>query len=165
MIERPAAAAFLFPLLLALGVAILAARVFAVALAHRRRGNPTRVSAWYLAVRRLASSARLAMLLLVAAALALAVFAASQAMVSSLRTTVEAKAKVFVGSDVGLQIPRDTVVPPDFPFPATIATRSRTGRAVPGYSISSSTCCRSTPPRSNERRTGTRRSRTGPLPT
>ena len=40
-------------------------------------------------------------LFLVAASLALAVFAASQAMVSSLRTTVEAKAKVFVGSDVG----------------------------------------------------------------
>jgi hypothetical protein len=124
-IQRPAPAVFLFPLLLALGVAILIARVLAVALSRRRRGDPQRVSAWYLAVRRLASSARLAMLFLVAAALALAVFAASWAMVSSLRTTVEAKAKVFVGSDVQLQIGPDTAIPPNLGFPATIATRSR----------------------------------------
>ena len=75
--------------------------------------------------RRLASSSRLATLFLVAASLALAVFVASQAMVSSLRTTVDAKAKVFVGSDVRLQIGPDTQVPPDLGFPATIATRSR----------------------------------------
>ena len=99
-VERPASAAFLFPMLLALGVAIVAARAVAVALTRRRGGDASRVSAWYLAVRRLASSSRLASLFLIAASLALAVFVASQAMVSSLRTTVDAKAKVFVGSDV-----------------------------------------------------------------
>ena len=125
IVERPASAAFLFPLLLALGVAIVAARVVAVALMRRRRGDASRVSAWYLAVRRLASSSRLASLFLVAASLALAVFVASQAMVSSLRTTVDAKSKVFVGSDVRLQIGPDTQVPPNLGFPATIATRSR----------------------------------------
>ncbi len=124
-IERPASAAFLFPLLLALGVAIVAARVFALALMRRRGGDASRVSAWYLAVRRLASSSRLATLFMVAASLALAVFVASQAMVSSLRTTIDAKAKVFVGSDVRLEIGPDTQVPPDLGFPATIATRSR----------------------------------------
>ena len=124
-IERPASAAFLFPLLLALGVAIVAARILAVALMRRRGGDASRVSAWYLAVRRLASSSRLATLFLVAASLALAVFVASQAMVSSLRTTVDAKAKVFVGSDVRLEIGPDTQVPPDLGYPATIATRSR----------------------------------------
>ena len=124
-VERPASAAFLFPLLLALGVAIVAARIVAVALMRRRRGDPSRVSAWYLAVRRLAASSRLATLFLVAASLALAVFVASQAMVSSLRTTVDAKAKVFVGSDVRLQVGPDTQIPPDLGFPATIATRSR----------------------------------------
>ena len=124
-VERPASAAFLFPLLLALGVAIVVARVVAVALMRRRRGDASRVSAWYLAVRRLASSSRLATLFLVAASLALAVFVASQAMVSSLRTTVDAKAQVFVGSDVQMQIGPDTQVPPDLGFPATIATRSR----------------------------------------
>jgi putative ABC transport system permease protein len=45
--------------------------------------------------------------------------------VSSLRTTVDAKAKVFVGSDVRLEIGPDTPVPADLGFPATIATRSR----------------------------------------
>jgi putative ABC transport system permease protein len=76
-------------------------------------------------VRRLASSSRLASLFLVAVSLAIAVFVASQAMVSSLRTTVDAKSKVFVGSDVRLQIGPDTQVPPNLGFPATIATRSR----------------------------------------
>jgi hypothetical protein len=134
-IERPAAAVFLFPLLLALGVAILAARLLADSLSRRRRGDPQRVSARYLVIRRLASSSRLAMLFLVAASLALAVFAASQAMVSSLRTTVEAKAEVFVGSDVELQIGPDTVVPPNLGFPATIATRSRQAGRLPNTDL------------------------------
>jgi putative ABC transport system permease protein len=124
-IERPAPAVFLFPLLVSLGVAILATRAFAIGLAWRSRHGTMRVTARYLAIRRLASSSRLAALFVVAASLALAVFAASQAMVGSLRTTVEAKAKVFVGSDVQMQIGPDTVIPPRFAFPATIATRSR----------------------------------------
>ena len=134
-IERPAPAVFLFPLLLALGVAILAARLMVVLLARRRRGDPNRVSAWYLVIRRLASSSRPAMLFLVGSSLALAVFVASQAMVSSLRTTVEAKAKVFVGSDVELHVGPDTQVPPDFGFPATIATRSRQAGRLPDSDV------------------------------
>ncbi len=130
-VQRPAPAVFLFPLLLAFGVAVLSARLLIVALSRRRRGDTGRVSAWYLAVRRLASSSRLAVLFLVAASLALAVFTASQAMVSSLHGTVEAKAKVFVGSDVQLQIGPDTVVPPNLGFPATIATRSRQAGRIP----------------------------------
>ena len=134
-IERPAPAVFLFPLLLALGVAILAARLMVVLLARRRRGDPNRVSAWYLVIRRLASSSRPAMLFLVASSLALAVFVASQAMVSSLRTTVDAKAKVFVGSDVELHVGPDTQVPPDFAFPATIATRSKQAGQIPDSDV------------------------------
>ena len=131
-VERPAPTVFLFPLLLALGVAILVARLMILALSRRRRGDRTHVSAWYLAVRRLASSSRLTMVFLVAATLALAVFAASQTMVSSLRSTVDAKAKVFVGSDVQLQIPPDTQIPSDLGFPATIATRSKEAGSIPG---------------------------------
>ncbi|MGZ8565995.1 MAG: hypothetical protein ACXWXS_02975 [Actinomycetota bacterium] len=134
-IERPAPAVFLFPLLLALGVAILAARLMVLALSRRRRGDPNRVSAWYLVIRRLASSSRLAMLFLVASSLALAVFSASQGMVGSLRTTVEAKAKVFVGSDVELRIGPDTQIPPDLGFPATIATRSKQAGRLPNSDV------------------------------
>ena len=130
-VQRPAPAVFLFPLLLAFGVAVLSARLLIVALSRRRRGDTRRVSAWYLAVRRLASSSRLAVLFLVASALALAVFTASQAMVSSLHATVEAKAKMFVGSDVQLQIGPDTTVPPNLGYPATIATRSRQAGRIP----------------------------------
>ena len=131
-VQRPAPTVFLFPLLLALGVAILVARLMILALSRRRRGDRTHVSAWYLAVRRLASSSRLTMVFLVAATLTLAVFAASQTMVSSLRSTVDAKAKVFVGSDVQLQIRPDTQIPSDLGFPATIATRSKEAGSIPG---------------------------------
>ncbi|MGZ4137492.1 MAG: hypothetical protein ACXVPX_07975, partial [Actinomycetota bacterium] len=124
-IERPAAAVFLFPLTLSFGVAVLAARLTTVLIGRARSSGTSGVSAWYLARRRLASSARLAMLFLVVASLALSVFAASRAMVGSLRATVEAKAKVFVGSDVQLQIGRDTTVPKGFAYPATIVTRAR----------------------------------------
>ncbi|MGZ5300501.1 MAG: hypothetical protein ACXWEJ_01595 [Actinomycetota bacterium] len=134
-IERPAPAVFLFPLLLALGVAILAARLMVIALSRRRRGDPKRVSAWFLVVRRLASSSRLAVLLLVASSLALGVFTASQGMVSSLRATVEAKAEVFVGSDVELQIGPDTTIPADLGFPATIATRSKQAGRFPNSDL------------------------------
>ena len=67
------------------------------------------------------------MVFLVAATLTLAVFAASQTMVSSLRSTVDAKAKVFVGSDVQLHPPRyaDPVRPGVPLCGATIATRSK----------------------------------------
>jgi hypothetical protein len=126
-VARPGAAVFLFPVLLALGAGVLIARLVALLLAvgRGRRRERGRVTAGYLAVHRLTSSVRLAALFLVAGSLALAVFAAAQASVRSLRTSVEAKAEVFVGSDVQLQVGPDTTVPDGFPFPATIADRSR----------------------------------------
>lgn len=85
-----------------------------------------------MARRRLTSSVRLAMLFLVVVSIALSVFAASRAMVGSLRATVEAKAKVFVGSDVQLQIGPDTSIPRGFAYPATIVTRARQAGYLPG---------------------------------
>ena len=71
------------------------------------------------------SSARLAALFLVAVSVALSVSVTSWIMLGSLRATVEAKTKVFVGSDVQLHVGPDTEVPQGFPLPATVASRVR----------------------------------------
>ena len=130
---RPGAAVFLFPLALSLGVGILAARVMVVALTRHRAGRRTGISAWFMAERRLSSSSRLTALFLVASAMSLAVFASAQAMASSLRATVDAKAGVFVGSDVQVRIGLLSV--PDtagYPFPVTSASRVRDAGAIGG---------------------------------
>lgn len=128
---RPGGAVFLFPLALSLGVGILAARLLVVVLTRRRPGRRTAISAWFMAERRLSSSSRLAALFLVASGMSLAVFASAQAMASSLRATVDAKAGVFVGSDVQVRIGLDSV--PDtvgYPFPVTDASRVRDAGAI-----------------------------------
>ncbi|MEO8477754.1 MAG: FtsX-like permease family protein [Actinomycetota bacterium] len=131
---RPGAAVFLFPLALSLGVGILAARVMVFALTRQRTaGRRTGISAWFMAERRLSSSSRLTALFLVASTMSLAVFASAQAMASSLRATVDAKAGVFVGSDVQVRI--GLLSEPDaagYPFPVTSASRVRDAGAIGG---------------------------------
>jgi putative ABC transport system permease protein len=132
-VTRPSGAVFLFPLALALALGILVARIAVVALLRRRPRERARVSAWFMAERRLASSSRLAALFLVASVLALAVFASAQAMAGSLRETVDAKAGVFVGSDVQLRVGLDSQ--PDtrgYPYPVTKASRVRDAGAFTG---------------------------------
>ncbi len=60
-----------------------------------------------------------------AVSVALSVSVTSWIMLGSLRATVEAKTKVFVGSDVQLHVGPDTEVPQGFPLPATVASRVR----------------------------------------
>lgn len=132
-VTRPSGAVFLFPLALALALGILVARIVVAALLRRRPSERSRVSAWFMAERRLASSSRLTALFLVASVLALAVFAAAQAMAASLRATVDAKASVFVGSDVQLRVSLDSE--PDtrgYPYPVTKASRVRDAGAFTG---------------------------------
>ena len=130
---RPGGAVFLFPLALSLGVGILAARILVVVVSHRRPGNRTGISTWFMAERRLASSSRLAALFLVASGMSLAVFASAQAMVSSLRATVDAKASVFVGSDVQVRIGLESVADTaGYPYPVTDASRVRDAGAIGG---------------------------------
>jgi putative ABC transport system permease protein len=134
---RPDGAVFLFPLALSLAVGILAARVAVVGLGRRRPARrPARrpgISAWFMAERRLSSSSRLAALFLVASGMSLAVFTSAQAMAASLRATVDAKAGVFVGSDVQVRIGLDSVPETDgYPFPVTDASRVRDAGAITG---------------------------------
>ncbi|HVD69739.1 MAG TPA: hypothetical protein VNG34_02655 [Actinomycetota bacterium] len=135
-IERPGAAVFLFPLLLALAIGIVAARVMTIALTvGHRRSNSSGAGPWWLASRRLRTSGRLPQLLLIAGSLTLAVFVSSQGMVHSLRTSVDAKAKVFVGSDVQVLTSRDAEPAAGFPFPVTKVLRSRDAGAFAGSTI------------------------------
>jgi putative ABC transport system permease protein len=136
-IERPGSAVFLFPLLLALAIGILAARVMTVALTlgHRRAKGSPGAGPWWLASRRLRTSGRLPQLLLIAGSLTLAVFVSSQGMVHSLRTTVDAKATVFVGSDVQVVVNRDMEPAPGFGFPVTPVVRSRDAGAFTGSTL------------------------------
>ena len=90
----------MFPVLLVAGFATLGARLL-VALLRRAGSNVGRTSpAPFLAVHRLTGLPGLTVLLMGAAALCLGVFVNGQTMVRSLQATVEAKAGVFVGSDV-----------------------------------------------------------------
>ncbi len=122
-VQRPSLLLIVFPLLLLSGVGLLAARLFQVAARAARARSDRFPSPAYLAVRRIAGGSRLVMALVAASALALGVFVQSQAMVRSLRSTVAAKARVFVGSDVQARIDYGNVVPSEFPFPMTRVVR------------------------------------------
>ena len=131
-IERPRPAAFLFPLALAVGVGVLSARVTRLLLRLVGRSSAAGTSAVWLAVRRLRSSAALSSLFLVAGILTLSVSTSALATVASLRTTVQAKAKVFVGSDVQVQVGRDGTVAADYPYPATKVIRFHDAGSLDG---------------------------------
>ena len=99
--------------------------IMAALLLHRarsRRGSG--VSASWLAVRRLTTSLRISVVFFIAAVLAVSVFVGAQAVVASLRATVDAKARLFVGSDVELQGASGKIPPTRFPLPATLVERS-----------------------------------------
>jgi hypothetical protein len=120
-VVRPSLSLVAFPFLLLTGFAILAARLARYGFAALRRPTAGARPAPYLAVRRLAGGGAFTVLLVGAAALCLGTFLHAQTVSRSLQTTVEAKAKVFVGSDVGARVLTTTPIPEDFPYPITRA--------------------------------------------
>jgi putative ABC transport system permease protein len=124
-VQQARPAVFLFPLALSLAAALVTARIATVVMvrrAHDRKG--TGASSGWLATRRFASSTRLSVVFLVAATLAVSAFISSSALVASLRTTVDAKAKIFVGSDVKVDVVPDASTPKNFPLPVTEVQRA-----------------------------------------
>lgn len=128
---QPSLLLLVFPIVFLAGFGMLAARLF-VAGVGRLRARPQRSEAPYLAIRRLAGAAGPSRVLIAAAALCLGIFVQSQVMVGSLRATVEAKAKVFVGSDVQGRINLSTPLPPSMPLPFTVVTRMIDAGDLPG---------------------------------
>jgi putative ABC transport system permease protein len=131
-IERPEPAVFLLPLMVALGAGILAARVTGFVVRRAARSGGSRVTASWLAIRRLRAGPALTSLFVVAGILTLAVSSAALATVASLRATVEAKARIFVGSEVQVQVASDAVPAPGFPYPTTRVTRFRDAGSIDG---------------------------------
>jgi putative ABC transport system permease protein len=132
-VNRPSIFLLLFPLALLAGFAIVGARAFrAVLAALRERSGGYRPST-YLTVHRLAGAPGLTILLFAASALCLGTFVHAETIVGSLETTVDAKAKIFVGSDVQATFDLDYEPPADFPMPLTKTTRLPTaGTIEPG---------------------------------
>ena len=133
-IVRPSALLLAFPVLFVAGFATLGARIAVEALRRTgsRLGRSSPVA--YLAVHRMTGLPRLTVLLVAAAALCLGIFVNAQTMVRSLRATVDAKAGVFVGSDVQIWVDHDSPVQArSFPLPMTRATRLKyAGSLLPG---------------------------------
>ena len=132
-VTRPSVYLLLFPILFIAGFGTLFARLFQGLLKRIRARSGGMSSGLYVAIHRLAGAPRLTMLLFAAASLALGIFVHAQTIVRSLETTVDAKALLFVGSDVQASIRPDLPIPDSFEFPRTVATRLlEAGTAAPG---------------------------------
>lgn len=129
---EPSLLLLIFPIVFLAGFGALAGRLFVAAVAWWRGRAAQRSEARYLAIRRLAGAAGPSRILIAASALCLGIFVQSQVMVASLRTTVEAKAKVYVGSDVQGRINLSTPLPPAMPLPFTAVTRMIDAGDLPG---------------------------------
>lgn len=134
-VVRPSLALVSFPFLLLTGFAILAARLARLGFARLRGPTASARPAPYLATRRLAGGGTFTVLLLGAAGLCLGTFLHAQIVSASLETTVDAKAKVFVGSDVGARVLWTRSAPEGFPYPVTRAVEVDRGALIPGRSF------------------------------
>jgi hypothetical protein len=121
--KAPSLLLFAFPIAFLAGAVALVARGVVLALRWARG----RSSAWgtpaYLAVHRLAARSRLTLLLITAAGLCLGLFVQAQTVARSMGVTVDAKAGVYVGSDVQARIDSVNETPERFPLPLTRAVR------------------------------------------
>jgi putative ABC transport system permease protein len=116
-------ATLIFTTLLFVGAGLAAARGFRALFVSVRNRSDRLPPGPYLAAHRLGRARALTLLLMAASVVCLGVFAESQTMVASLRTTVDAKAKVYVGSDVQGRVDYRTPLPGSFPMPLTRVTR------------------------------------------
>jgi putative ABC transport system permease protein len=121
--KAPSLLLFAFPISFLAGSVALVARGVVLSLRWARG----RSSGWgtpaYLAVHRLAARPRLTLLLIAAAALCLGLFVQAQTVARSMEVTVDAKAGVYVGSDVQARIDSVNETPERFPLPLTRVVR------------------------------------------
>jgi putative ABC transport system permease protein len=121
--ETPSLLLFAFPVLFLAGFVALAARGVVWFLRWARPRSGAYGVPAYLAAHRLAARPRLTMLLITASGLCLGLFVQAQMVARSMATTVDAKAGVYVGSDVQARIDDINETPNDFPFPLTRVDR------------------------------------------
>lgn len=109
------------PVLLAAGVAGLAARGFRWAIGRLGSLASGLGSSAYLAARRLGSAGTILTGMLVGSVLAVGIAAYGSSMASSMRETTQAKAFVFTGGDVSIATQANYQLPKSFPFASTQA--------------------------------------------
>jgi putative ABC transport system permease protein len=122
-VDRPSSLMLAVPILLLAGSMGLGVRLLRWIAASLRARSARYGPASFLAVHRLAAAPALTAVLFVASGMCLGVFVEGQTLVRSLQTTVEAKAKIFVGSDVQGRIDRRTEPIGPLPVPVTRVTR------------------------------------------
>jgi hypothetical protein len=121
--KTPSLLLFAFPVLFLAGFVALVARG-AVWFLRWARGRSAGFGVpAYLATHRLAARPKLTLLLITASGLCLGLFVQAQMVARSMATTVDAKAGVYVGSDVQARIDDINETPMDFPFPLTRVDR------------------------------------------
>ncbi len=129
----PSLLLFAFPIAFLAGFVALVARAAVLVLRWARGRSGGWGTPAYLAVHRLAARSRLTLLLIAAAGLCLGLFVQAQTVARSMRTTVDAKAGVYVGSDVQARIDSVNATPEAFPLPVTRAVRRlQAGELRPG---------------------------------
>jgi putative ABC transport system permease protein len=101
-----------FPLLFLTGTVGLGVRLLGRVTRRLRTAGERWPHAVHLAARRLSSASRLALLLLAAAALSIGVLVYAATLTLSVRSTLDAKAHVFLGSDVSMLLPNEVAPPP-----------------------------------------------------
>ena len=129
-VAEPSLALVAFPFLFLAAFAILSARLARAAFGWLRGPTARAAAAPYLAVRRLAGGGAFAVLLVAAAGLCLGTFLNAQIVARSLQTTVDAKTRVFVGSDVQGRTEYLTPTPESFPYPITRVVRFAAGARI-----------------------------------
>jgi putative ABC transport system permease protein len=122
-IRVPSLTILVFPVLAIGAVATLVARL-AVFAAEGGRERTDRSPPWlFLAARRLTADAGSSLVFAATAGLCIGIFVMAQTVAASLSDTVEAKAELFVGSDVQATISYDAPVVASFPLPVTRVSR------------------------------------------
>ncbi len=121
--KAPSLLLFAFPIAFLAGFVALVARGLVLLLTWARGRSAGWGTSSYLAVHRLAARSRLTMLLIAAAGLCLGLFVQAQTVARSMAVTVDAKAGVYVGSDVQARIDSINATPERFPLPLTRVVR------------------------------------------
>ncbi|MGH2807826.1 MAG: hypothetical protein ACRDKT_11190 [Actinomycetota bacterium] len=130
-VDRPNFLLFLFPIMFISGFGVLAARSFRALFKVIRRRDERLSSPLYLVVNRVAGAPALVLLLFAAGAAALGVYVHARTVVASLERTVDAKSRLFVGSDVAALVGSSLDPPAGFEYPITKVFRiAHAGRPV-----------------------------------
>ncbi len=121
--ETPSMFLLVFPILFLAGTVALCARVIVAIFRWFRPRSERMPVAGFLALHRLAARPGLTLALITATGLCLGLFAQAQTVARSMQTTVEAKASLYVGSDVQARISDINETPQGFPLPLTRVVR------------------------------------------